>query len=306
MAEEWKEVLDDNPGEPIVEETFDEMVEIVEEGTGNKVDVRNINGDDGDDAPGSWQKRIDKLTYQRREAERREAASSEALAAMQTRLAKLEQGDHQQTADKFKSEYSKTRAELAVAIEDGDTEKQIELNEKIADMRFAARAAQHVSNRKPQETSVDGAQQAFVRQQQQTPAQALAWYEDNKTWFNAEGYEQQTEYARSVDVQLDIRGFDKDSPEYYKELNIELKKVFPKLPIRAINDGMQQETATFNTQRNRSPVAPAGGGGTNRSSRRSQFQLTPTEASMAKSLGLTSKDELTEYKRQIELGKTNG
>ena len=297
MAEEWKEIPDENTDNPIVEETFDEMVEIVEEG---EEPIQQSKDDEEDNAPGSWQKRIDKLTYQRREAERREAVSNEALAAMQDRLGKLEQGDHQQTANKFKSEYANTRKQLAEAIEDGNTESQVELNEKLSDMRFAARSAQQVSRQKERQP-----QEQVQQPQDQTPAQALAWYEGNKTWFNREGYEHQTAYARSVDVQLDIKGFDKDTPEYYAELNTELKKAFPKLPIHAIDNSMQQEYSGSNTQRTRSPVAPAGSGGAGRN-RRSQFQLTPNEAGMAKSMGLTSKEELAEYKHQIELGKANG
>jgi len=297
MAENWKEIQDEDPDNPIAEETFDEMVEIVEEGT---EPVQQSKDDEEDATPGSWQKRIDKLTYQRHEAERREAASNEALATMQGRLEKLEQGDHQQTADKFKSEYANTRKQLAEAIEDGNTESQVELNEKLSDMRFAARAAQQVSKQKEQQP-----QEQAQQPQEQTPAQALAWYEGNKTWFNREGYEHQTAYARSVDVQLDIKGFDKDTPEYYAELNTELKKAFPKLPIHAIDNSMQQEYSSSNTQRTKSPVAPAGSGGAGRN-KRSQFQLTPNEAGMAKSMGLTSKEELAEYKNQIELGKVNG
>ena len=301
MAENWKEIQDEDPESPIIEETFDEMVEIVEEGSEpvQKSKEENIE----DNAPGAWQKRIDKLTYQRHEAERREAASNEALVTMQERLEKLEQGDHQQTADKFKSEYANTRKLLAEAIEDGNTESQVELNEKLSDMRFAARSAQQVSKQRSQPQPQHQSQAA--QHQDQTPAQALAWYEGNKTWFNREGYEHQTAYARSVDVQLDIKGLDKDSPEYYDELNSEMKKAFPNLPIYAIDDSMQQEHSSSNTQRTRSPVAPAGRGGAGRN-RRSQFQLTPHEAGMAKSMGLTSKEELAEYKHQIELGKANG
>ena len=35
--------------------------------------------------------------------------------------------------------------------------------------------------------------------------------------------------ARSIDVQLDAEGYDKNSPDYYKTLNNRLRKLYPEL-----------------------------------------------------------------------------
>lgn len=56
----------------------------------------------------------------------------------------------------------------------------------------------------------------------------MAWVQKND-WFNSEGFERETSAAKVIDVQLDNEGVDKNSDEYYEELNNRLLKLFPEL-----------------------------------------------------------------------------
>ena len=54
--------------------------------------------------------------------------------------------------------------------------------------------------------------------QDPTPEKAISWWQKNN-WFNADGFDRETAAARAIDVQLDLEGHDKESDEYYDELN---------------------------------------------------------------------------------------
>jgi len=133
------------------------------------------------------------------------------------------------------------------------------------------------------------------QQQPAAPPEATEWFNRNNTWFDAPGYEQQTTLARSIDVQLDLEGYDKDSPEYYEELDGRIKNVFNDLPVR----GTVRPRGAKSAKRSSSPVAPAGAGGRSKGKRKAT-RFTPAEANMARELGLTSEDALKEYRKELD------
>jgi hypothetical protein len=167
------------------------------------------------------QKRIDQLTRERREAERREQAKDAELQALTERMAQLENKGQEQAVQSFQDRYNQVRADLTTAAEEGDTAQQIALTEQLADMRAEAKVAQLTNRQKP------------AQQQQQQPAQdapqaAYTWWERNQ-WFNTPENQAESAYARVVDVQLEQEGFDKNSPAYYTELDNRLQEKFPEL-----------------------------------------------------------------------------
>ena len=106
--------------------------------------------------------------------------------------------------------------------------------------------------------------------------------------INSGGFERETAAARSIDVQLDIEGYDKDSDEYYDVLNNRLQKVFPEL-----NSGSSpSKTRT----KSRQPVAPTTGGSSYKGNR---VRMSQEQLRMARELGITDESGLKKYEAEI-------
>mgnify|MGYP003667148558 CR=1 FL=1 len=267
----------------ITDDPVEEVKDIVEE---EKAASENKEEDYGPKV----QKRIKKLVDQRRQAEIQTQQIQEQNAQLSARLARLEQGSAQNSEKAFNQRYAQIKAALTKSVEEGDTEAQVNYQEQMADMRAAMRIAEMQRQQRTQRSvspTVGRAQQAV---QNPAPPKAMDWWQKNK-WFNSTGFERETAMARSIDVQLDVEGFDKNSEEYYENLNNRLHRVFPEL-----NSGPSPSKART---KSRQPVAPTTGGsssykGSNRV-RMSQDQLR-----MARELGITDEAGLKKYEAEIK------
>ena len=240
------------------------------------------------------QKRIKKLDDQRREAEIQARQMQEQNAQLEARLKRLEQGATQNNENAFNQRYKQTKAALTKAVEEGDTEAQVNFQEQLADMRAAMRIAEMQKQQRAQRAVSPTVGRAQQTAQNPAPPKAMDWWQKNR-WFNTPGFERETAAARSIDVQLDIEGFDKNSDDYYDALNNRLQKVFPELQ----SGGSPNKTKA----KSRQPVAPTTGGtsykGTNRV-RMSQDQLR-----MARELGITTEAGLKQYEAEIKRQQRN-
>ena len=180
------------------------------------------------------------------------AEQQEEVAQLKSRLARLEQGSSQRAENDFNTRYQQTKAALAKSVEEGDTNAQLEFTEQIADMRAAMRIAELQKMQRQQETVSPTVGRAQQQVQAPAPQRAMDWWEKNR-WFKAPGYERETELARSIDAQLDLEGYDKDSAEYYQILNNRLQKIFPEL-----KSGSEEPKSP--REKSRAPVAPTAGG----------------------------------------------
>jgi|TARA_R110000803_G_scaffold58302_2_gene116530 hypothetical protein len=230
------------------------------------------------------QKRIKKLVDQRREAEIQAREIQEQNAQLAARLERLEKGSQQNSQNAFNQRYSQTKLALKKAIEEGDTDAQLEFSEQIADYRAAMRVSEMQSNQKKQQAPTE-----TRRQQDPTPEKAMNWWQNNN-WFNANGFERETAMAKSIDVQLDIEGYDKNSDEYYQALNNRLHNVFPEL-VSGSSPSKQMRT------KSRSPVAPSTGGSPNYKGNR--VRLTKLQLSAAREVGITTEEGLKRYASEI-------
>ena len=88
------------------------------------------------------QKRIKKLVDQRRDAELQTAQANEQVAQLTARLERLEQGNTSRVENEFNQRYAQTKQALAKAVEEGDTQAQLNFTEQLADMRAAMRIAE--------------------------------------------------------------------------------------------------------------------------------------------------------------------
>ena len=236
------------------------------------------------------QKRIQKLVAQRREAEVQSRQIQEQNAQLAARLERLEKGSQQSSENAFNQRYAQTKEALKKAIEEGDTDAQLDFSEQIADYRAAMRVSEMQKNqRMQQETASPTVGRAQQAAQNPAPQKAMQWWERNN-WFNGQGYERETAAARAIDVQLDIEGFDKDSDDYYDQLNNRLHNVFPEL-VSGSSPSKTKRT------KSRSPVAPSTGGSPNYKGNR--VRLTKQQLSAAREVGITTEDGLKRYASEI-------
>lgn len=235
--------------------------------------------------------RINKLTEQRRAAELESKKYQEETEQLKARLERLEIGNvnqqEVQAQNEFQKRYNLTKQALHKAVEEGDTDAQVNFSEQIADMRAAVRVQQMEKQMRAQRAyspTVGKAQQASANP---PPPKAMSWWESNR-WFNSSGYERETAAARAIDVQLDLEGYDKNSEEYYSMLNSRLQKVFPE--VVSSNDQSRRV-------KSRQTVAPTAGGSTYRGNR---VRMTQDQLRMARELGINDEAGLRRYASEIQ------
>ena len=285
MTEESKEAL-----EQIEEEIKDTKRKAGEE---ENFEIEIVDGEgekdsDQEDYGSKVQRRIKKLVDQRREAELQARQQQEQTAQLQARLNRLEQGNEtnaqHQAEHAFHTRYQQTRAALSKAVEEGDTAAQLDFTEQIADMRAAVRVAES------QKQQARQARPPPARRVEESPPpeKAMSWWEKNR-WFNSSGFERETAAARAIDVQLDLEGFDKNSDDYYGQLNNRLLNVFPELNLGG--------EPSKQRPKGRSPVAPTAGGPSYKGNR---IRLSNDQLRMARELGITDEASLKKYESEIK------
>jgi len=234
------------------------------------------------------QRRIQKLVSQRREAEIQARQIQEQNAQLQKRLERLEQGSQKSSEELFNQRYAQTKQALHKAVEEGDTDAQVNFQEQMADMRAAMRIAEMQRHQSQQRSAasptVNRSQQAA---QNPAPPKAMNWWQQNN-WFNAAGFERETAAARAIDVQLDLEGYDKNSDEYYDRLNNRLQKVFPEL-----SSGTNPSKPRA---KSRPPVAPTTGGSSYKGNR---VRMSQDHLRMARELGINDANGLKKYEAEI-------
>jgi len=233
------------------------------------------------------QKRIQKLVGQRREAEIQARQIQEQNAQLQKRLERLEQGSQQSAEQNFNQRYTQTKQALHKAVEEGDTEAQVNFQEQMADMRASMRIADMQKQQRQQRAATQPARPQQQAAQNPAPPKAMSWWDKNN-WFNAAGFERETAAARAIDVQLDLEGYDKNSDDYYDNLNNRLQKVFPELSSGA--------SPSKPRAKSRPPVAPTTGGSSYKGNR---VKMSQDHLRMARELGINDANGLKKYEAEI-------
>ena len=238
----------------------------------------------------SVKRRIDKLTRKMREAERREQAAIEYAKKVQEenknlnvmsqvtskeRVASDEQS-LQSTEQLLKTAYTQ-------AVNDGDAEKQMEAQQKIAQLaiekeRLSLRKRkveqQEIKKERPVEEPWDN--QPKAQPQAQPDPKAQDWAEDNK-WFGTD--KAMTYTAMSFHDELLNEGFDASSEEYYTEIDRRIRKEFPHKFEDQSKPKQKVASATRTTATGRRTV-----------------KLTPSQVAIAKKLGVP----LEEYAKHVK------
>ena len=244
-------------------------------------------------------KRIDKLTFKLREAERERQAALDYATNVQRELSDskrkyidVDKGYMSESEVRNKMASDLARQNLIQARENGDFNKEEEARQSLTKLDLESeriRVTKTKKEREYEETSKEldmqqAQYQAAMQQQQQQPRpsqKAISWAERN-SWFNSDP--DKTDLAKRVHRGLVAEGFDTESDEYYDELT---KRVSDKFPSAIAED---QATRRGNYVQ---PVSSATRSAT--TGRNKSVRLSPSQVKIAKKLGVP----LTEYAKYV-------
>ena len=128
-------------------------------------------------------------------------AASEKAKMLEERLAKIESSLAEKQKEEEEIQYKTVAQQLREAIESGETDKQVELMERMSDLR-------QTKQNKPQQASENKLTPPEV------PELAKEWIAKNKSWWNRSEHMDATSLALGIDSQLTNEGYDINDPEY--------------------------------------------------------------------------------------------
>lgn len=276
---DFLEVIEDD--ETVV---FDDEAEPSEEEKPKKADTR-------------FQRRIDELRA-------KQGASDSALEQerrknleLERRLKAVEDGVGEKDQLDLQNQYTNTKAALTQAVEEGNTDRQIELTEILTDIRAKARTAEANKKEVPIEDEV-GQLPATVTNtptpDSQPPKEAMLWWNRNR-WFNGPQFEEESAAARKIDAKLEAEGFDREDPNYYEELDNRLQADHPELYKGAEMRKKQLSSPTKGTKLTRKSKAKDG-----------KIIMTKSQLQVGKDLQYTSKEEWAAYANELAKEAANG
>ena len=239
-------------------------------------------------------KRIDKLTWKIREAEREKDAALTFAQNVQKELqdAKkktfdIDKGYMSESEVRNKMASDLARQNLIAAREAGDYQKEEEARQALTKLDLEAERIRVTKSKKEQEyeqfsKEYENVQQQVQNEPRQQPSQkALAWAEKN-TWFRSDA--EMTDYAQRIHRGLVAEGFDTESDDYYDELTNRVKNKFP--------ESFEGSDQTIRGNTIAQPVASATRSAT---PGRKSVKLTASQVKIAKKLGVP----LAEYAKYV-------
>jgi hypothetical protein len=247
----------------------------------------------------NYQKRINELVFQAKEAERREKAALNYAKGLKKKYDntenKLQETDNNYLKEiqaRVSSEQEKLKTALKEAMESQDAEKVAEINSQMTklavenekvnltlqDREIKKKEAEENKNT-TQEEQIPGEQPVQISQK------AQEWAAKNE-WFGADRV--MTQAAMAIDEELRAQGVVSDSDEYYNNVNKRMKEYFPQ---RFAQDSTVKEPATKQPVQNVAGVSRRQGG-------RKSVKLTKSQVVIAKKLGVP----LEEYAKFVKGG----
>ena len=294
---------EDKTEKPQIEVTEDKPETSVEEKVESETEKEkpNLNESRRD-----YQKRIDKLVFQKKEAERREKAALDFAQGIQKKfdsnLKKLNSTDDQYLKEldaRVDAQREQVKVALQSAIEGQDASKIMEANDKLTQLAVEKEKARlEMTNREEKKKAEEekSKQQQNVQAEPQTAEtsqtapqitpRAKKWAEEN-TWFGND--EVMTNAAITIHNNISQEGIEVDSDEYYNEVNSRLKGYFPE-SFSNTNDEPKKETPK--------PVQTVASAGRSQQGRRT-VKLTKSQVAIAKRLNVP----LEEYARYVKEDK---
>jgi hypothetical protein len=250
-----------------------------------------------DDYSDKVKKRIDKMTWKLREAEREREAALQFAQNVQKEFLEtkkksydIDKGYMSESEVRNKMASDLARQNLITAREAGDYQREEEARQALTKLDLEAERIRVTKTKKEREyeefqKQLEQEQQVYAQQPQARPqpsSKALAWAEKNP-WFRQD--EEMTDYAQRIHRGLVAEGFDTESDDYYDELTNRVKNKFPE----SFSRGSDQATGGNKIVQN---VASASRSAT---SGRKSVRLTPSQVKIANKLGVP----LSEYAKYV-------
>ena len=290
--------LEDKSHGSVKPETFENVKTEEKDPLQPKVEVQEEQqSEEMDQYSDKVKKRIDKMTWKLREAEREKEAALQYAQNVQKELSDakkktydIDKGYMSESEVRNKMAADLARQNLIAAREAGDYQREEEARQALTKLDLEAERIRVTKTKKEREyeefqKQLEQEQQVYAQQPQPRPqpsSKALAWAEKNP-WFRQD--EEMTDYAQRIHRGLVAEGFDTESDDYYDELTNRVKNKFPE----SFSRGSDQATGGNKIVQN---VASASRSAT---SGRKSVRLTPSQVKIANKLGVP----LSEYAKYV-------
>ena len=294
--------LDENPSEQEIEVPQNPIDALVEKAETEEKEKENVQTPEvkveekkkvpaySDDMPYSEKvrKRIAKEVAKRAEAEQK-------AVNLEQRLAELEKKTFDLAGKTLKNNYSSVSADLKTAIEEGNTEKQVELYEKMADIRGQMSKTEELSASVPK----------VEKKPAQTPPLAADWVKENREWFNKPGFRKETAMAYGIDAELTEEGWDVNDPDYYIEMDKRLKTSGLSYFNKSQEDAVQTDKNVV--QKNNRVQSPVAGVSRKKGTDSNRVKLTQDDIRTAQTFGIDINDEaaLKRFAKEVKTFSNN-
>ena len=192
------------------------------------------------------QKRINKLTGNVKRLEQETSYWKERVAALESKHSAKEMSDFQtslaESESKLMANYKAAQADYKKAVEEGDVDAQIEIQEKVLDLReqlaekrrmaaIAKEQADKLQQTPSPAARPDSSASESAGIPEHLPTGTKAWLKEN-AWFMKGADAKAANYARTLDAELQEEGYSPDDPAMYAELNKRLRVLVPRLAAR--------------------------------------------------------------------------
>ena len=238
-------------------------------------------------------KRISKLTFQIREAERREKAATEYAKGLKDKYESISK-KYDETDSNYLKEYGsrvdaereKAKTALKTALEANDVNAIADAQDVLAKLSVEkekvalAQAEKEVKAKEAEKK----AEETPSQPQPQISQRAQSWAEDNE-WFGSDRV--MTSAAMGIHEDLIQQGIDAETDEYYNQINKRMKEYFP----QKFAQSSTEEIPTKQPVQNVGSVSRRSGG-------RKSVKLTKSQVVIAKKLGVP----LEEYAKYVKEG----
>jgi hypothetical protein len=239
------------------------------------------------------QKRIKKLTFQAKEAERRERAAVEYAKGLKNKYESAEK-KFQETDTNYLNEYKaridsereKAKSELKVALDSQDADQIMEAQDKLTKLAVEnEKVSMTLADKESKKKEVESQPAETPAEAPQAPisSKAQEWATDNE-WFGSDRV--LTSAAMGIHEDLLGEGIDAESDDYYNQINKRMKEYFP----QKFADSTEEKTKATPVQ-NVASVSRRSGG-------RKSVKLTKSQVVIAKKLGVP----LEEYAKYVKEG----
>ena len=294
MQEEAEQIELELPeGEVDIHEAdVDDSIKTVPEKEPEVVEAIPVEEDELDKVSDSVQKRIDKLTYKMREAERQRDEAVNYAQSIHTDNSQLKEKLKNSDSSLFKeydnriqSDLERAKSNLKDAQELGDGDAIATATENLSRSAAESENLKRLSAQQQLRQQRAEQQPAQAPRQSQAPAapdpKAEEWASKNK-WFGDD--QAMTFAAFGVHKELVEQGMDPSSDDYYVQVDSRMQEYFPQKFSNEQSKPVQQ-------------VAASSRGATGKKNAR-KVKLTPSQVAIAKRLNVP----LEEYAKHIEPG----